>query len=120
MVPDRIGAHIRGAWIVTAVMGLGTGASYFAARAGMPLPVRAAPSLLVRSAILLVFAWGISRRSRAAILAVLALFLWSRLDLLLRSHYPGVRLAAAVSLLLVGYFLVQGARAIFAFHRGMN
>ena len=117
MTLARIETHIWWAWIVTVLIGLGTVAGYVAVLAGLAVPFRPGPVLLVRAGFVLFLAWGIRRRSRAAILSTLTLFLWSRLDLVFR--FPDVRvgLMAGVSLLLFGYVLIQGARAIFAFHR---
>jgi hypothetical protein len=109
--------YVRGAWIVTALIGCATAAGYFAALAGIAMPFRPRLIVLARAVVVLFLAWGISRHSRVAILAMLALFAASRLDLLWRGRHLDERVGAGVSLLVVGYLLVQGARAIFAYHR---
>ena len=116
MTPAGIRSHIRWAWIITMLMGLGTIISWVGALYGAVPWLSPRPILLARGALVLLLAWGIHWRSRAAISIMLALFLWSRLDVLLRFPMAEVRLFAAVSLLVFGYVLVQGARAIFAFH----
>ncbi|MGE5285654.1 MAG: hypothetical protein ACM3ML_00315 [Micromonosporaceae bacterium] len=116
MNPVHIRSRIRWAWIITALIGLGTIGVYLAARTGALAWIEPRPILLGRAALVLLLAWGIYRRSRLAILVMLGLFLWSRIDLMVRFPIPGVRLFAAVSLVAFGYVLVQGARAIFAAH----
>jgi hypothetical protein len=116
LAPGKIKTRIRAAWIVTMLIGCGTVAGYLAALVGLPLPFRATPMLLVRAGVILFLAWGIRRHSRTAIILMLAILLGSRLDLVLRFPGTDVRLIAGISLVVFGYVLVQGARAIFALH----
>ena len=66
------------------------------------------------AAVMAASAWGFSRRSRAAAAGCLAYFVSSRALLWLEF---GRGREALVSVALLGYFLVQGARAAFAAHR---
>ena len=60
-----------------------------------------------------ILAWGIGRNSRLAACALCAYWFLTKAALWFEFH----RISVLLGLVVVGYFFVQGARAVFAAHR---